>query len=120
MNSVNNEQDEELEDDLFTLDDQKFNDKFKEILEEQEKIRIWVEPIEDKLKLFIKNGTSSKKLVARIQFEQFKKLQNLGVDSTVDQITVIIPNIDEDIAKQLSKGLIKNAKSNNKKQNKEN
>ncbi|MHA1269818.1 MAG: hypothetical protein ACTSPY_08550 [Candidatus Helarchaeota archaeon] len=108
--SENEELLDEEEEDFFTLDDEKFNTKFKEIREEQEKVKIWVEPVEDKLKLFIKNGTNSKKLVARIQFEQFKQLQNLGINSTVDKILEIIPNIDLDLAKQLNIGLIQNAK----------
>ncbi|MBD3228555.1 MAG: hypothetical protein GF329_10240 [Candidatus Lokiarchaeota archaeon] len=107
-----NQEEEELEDDIFTLDDEKFNTKFQEILKEKEKIKIWVEPINDKLKLFIKNGTTSKKLIARIKFEQFKQLQNLGENSSVEKISEIIPNIDIDLAKQLNKGLIQNANEN--------
>ena len=114
MNSTNNAQkkDEEiLEDDFFTLDDEKFNTKFKAILKEQEKIKIWVEPIEDNLKLLIKNGSISKKLIAIIQFKQFKQLQKLGADSSVDKIISIIPDIDIELAKQLNNGLIQNASS---------
>ncbi len=104
--------DEEEDDEIFTLDDEKFKSKFKEIIEEQERVKIWVEPYEDKLKLFIQNGSSSKKMVAIIQFEQFKQLQHLGVNSTVDKIREIIPDIDPNLAKQLNTGLIQIASQN--------
>ena len=112
MNLNNETIDDEIfddDDEIFTLDDEKFQNKFKEMKKEQEKIKIWVEPLEDKLQLYIQNGSSSKKLVAKIEFKQFKDLQKLGINSTIEKIQKIIPNIDLSIAKQLNQGLIQNA-----------
>ena len=118
MHSVNGKkkddemEDEPLEEDLFILDDQKFNTKFGELEKTQIKITLWVEPIEEKLNLFIKNGSNSKKLVATIEFQQFKQLQNLGTKSSVEKIVKIIPNIDLEVAEELNAGLLQKAKEN--------